>query len=426
MQVRQAYWDARRVGDALLRLSRPENRAFRKVTTGDYLRWLTNGRNRAIASTEAHTKAAIGWLCRAQDRTADDGVSYGYFPCRASGGWLASYPETTGYIITTMLSYRQAYGGDELLDRALRMARWEAEIQMDNGAVQGGILVPAAERTAATFNTGMVLDGWSEAYRASGDSTLLDAARKAADFLVGDLTEDGYFRSNGDFVTQDEVKLYNCLCGWALYRIGQDLGEARYVDTAVKVAEAAVAKQLPNGWFADNCLTDPAAPLLHTIGYTLQGVLEVGLLAGRDDLVEAARKGAEPMLAHVREDGFIPGRFDRDWRPAVRWSCLTGSAQLAIVCFRLGHHVGDDRFVRAANKLVDMLKATQRLESEDEGVAGAIAGSFPMFGGYMAGGYPNWATKYFVDALLLQAGHPLLGSMQPRCVPTQNAAAGMA
>lgn len=30
-----------------------------------------------------------------------------------------------------------------------------------------------------------------------------------------------------------------------------------------------------------------------------------------------------------------------------------------------------------------------------------LEGSFSLFGGYMRVGYPNWATKYFVDALLL-------------------------
>jgi hypothetical protein len=28
--------------------------------------------------------------------------------------------------------------------------------------------------------------------------------------------------------------------------------------------------------------------------------------------------------------------------------------------------------------------------------------SGPLFGEYMRAGYPNWATKYFLDALLLQ------------------------
>ena len=51
-----------------------------------------------------------------------------------------------------------------------------------------------------------------------------------------------------------------------------------------------------NGWFANNCLTRPEAPLLHTIGYALQGVLEVGILSGEKRFVDAARKGTVPLL----------------------------------------------------------------------------------------------------------------------------------
>ena len=47
-------------------------------------------------------------------------------------------------------------------------------------------------------------------------------------------------------------------------------------------------------------------------------------------------------------------------------------------------------------------KATQLLEFEDRDMVGAIPGSFPILGEYMKGGYPNWATKYFIDALMLQ------------------------
>jgi hypothetical protein len=56
----------------------------------------------------------------------------------------------------------------------------------------------------------------------------------------------------------------------------------------------------------------------------------------------------------------------------------------------------------AADTLVDFLKALQALDSPDPGMNGAIPGSFPLFGGYMRAGHPNWATKYFIDALLLQ------------------------
>ena len=59
-------------------------------------------------------------------------------------------------------------------------------------------------------------------------------------------------------------------------------------------------------------------------------------------------------------------------------------------------------YADAADKVVDYLKALQRVGTADPGVNGALAGSFPVTGGYMSWGYPNWATKYFLDALMLQ------------------------
>ena len=81
----------------------------------------------------------------------------------------------------------------------------------------------------------------------------------------------------------------------------------------------------------------------------------------------------------------------------------SGSAQIAIVCYRLSQHTGEERYRSAADRLIDYLKALQLRQSNDPAVVGAIAGSFPLFGGYMRAGYPNWATKYILDALMLQS-----------------------
>ena len=41
------------------------------------------------------------------------------------------------------------------------------------------------------------------------------------------------------------------------------------------------SKQLPNGWFRDCCLIDASRPLLHTIAYTMQGLIGIGVTANR-------------------------------------------------------------------------------------------------------------------------------------------------
>ena len=59
----------------------------------------------------------------------------------------------------------------------------------------------------------------------------------------------------------------------------------------------------------------------------------------------------------------------------------------------------------AADMLVDFLKAVQVVGSGIAGIDGALAGSYPITGPYMTSGYPNWATKYLLDALMLQSEH---------------------
>jgi uncharacterized protein YyaL (SSP411 family) len=404
--VRDHYWGAREQALRVSRLLRSRNRAFARFVLADQMRYLRGSVRPVRGETRERAAAAVAWLLRAQDATPDRGVSLGYFPCddatRDRGGWRLSYPETTGYIIPSLLAYAERFGRPDVRERALEMARWETEVQMPSGAVQGGPVCAPEKQVPAVFNTGMVLQGYTAAYRATGDTLFLDAGRRAADFLVGDMDALGHFRSHGVYVADARIKTYNCLCAWGLYRFGEDAGEARYRDAAVRNVEAALGQQEPNGWFANNCLTRPDSPLLHTIGYALQGVLEVGILAGQERFVGAARRGAAALLPHIDAYGAIPGRFYADGSPASLSACLTGNAQLAVVCYRLHEVTRHPAFHDAATRLTDWLKAIQQLDTGDPGVDGAIGGSFPLLGDYMTGGFPNWATKYFLDALLEQ------------------------
>jgi hypothetical protein len=400
--LKERYWAFRLQAGRFASLFAPSNRGFASVVASDLVKYAAGVRPVA-GDTWERAIAAYDWLARAQDAMSDGGVAYGYFPCDVPGGWKRSYPETTGYIITSLLEFARRTGSSEARARAVRMARWEAAVQMPSGAVQGGIIASPDKQTPAAFNTGMVLDGWTSVLAPEREPAILAAARRAADFLVNDLSKDGYFRTNGQFVGAETIKVYNVLCAWALYRFGALTGSDGDQRAAIRAVEAAVRQQRSNGWFANNCLDQPETPLTHTIGYTLQGILEVGLLAGRDDIVDAAIRGATPLADAVRPNGFLAGRFQSNWQPAVSWVCLTGSAQFAIVCYRLAQTRGQRALGEAADRIVDFLKGVQVTRSADSGVVGALAGSFPIFGGYQTGGYPNWATKYFLDALMLQA-----------------------
>jgi hypothetical protein len=400
--ARHSYWRARRAFGEWRGALFGASAAFRNVVLSDQFR-SPAAVSPVAGETATRAAAAVRWLCAAQDATTDGGVSYGYFPASSARGWDISYPETTGYIMTSLVRYGRRAGRPDLIERARRMGLWEADIQMESGAVQGGKVTPRDRQTPAAFNTGMVLDGLVTVLEDRPDTTLGRAAERAASFLAGDLNDKGLFVTNGAFVSRDAIKIYNVLCAWALYRFGRMAGERRSRDAAIRAVEGALAFQNARGWFAENCLTDPVHPLTHTIGYTAQGVLEVGAEAGRDDLVAAAEACLKGAIGGIQPNGFLPGRFDDAWRPAARWSCLTGSAQIAVVAYRLAALRGVETYAAAADRLVGFLKAVQRTGTGDAGIDGALAGAYPIMGDYMTGGYPNWATKYLLDALMAEA-----------------------
>src|SRR3990167_1326772 len=163
--LRSTYWSAAAFAAEVRALFRPNNGAFRGEVIRNQLRFSFSSVSPVTGETSKRARAAVNWILRAQSATHDDGVSLGYFPCNINGdGWHPSYPETTGYIITSLLAFARKFDDPAVAAAAMRMAAWEIAVQMPSGAVQGGPVCTPERQTAAAFNTGMVLDGWCSAY----------------------------------------------------------------------------------------------------------------------------------------------------------------------------------------------------------------------------------------------------------------------
>jgi glycosyltransferase involved in cell wall biosynthesis len=365
----------------------------------------------ACVGDERHLDAAIDWLCRAQDACAEGGVSYGY---HVRHGWMAAYPETTGYIIPTLFDCAQRTGkvdacGHHLRDRAIGLARWLTRVQLDSGAIPGGTVLLFPQPTV--FNTGQVLDGWCRTLQETGAPEIRDAIRRAAAWLVSVLDDDGCWRRGLSPLTPKTPAVYNVRTASMLLRSGILLGDAAWRDAAIRNANWALTQQNPNGWFNNNCVADNVHPLTHTIGYTLEGLLNFAIQLGDERHLAAVMRTSDALLPRIRADGFIAGRFDAQWRPATTWNCLTGASQLAMVWFRLSRVTGDEKYASAARRVLDFVKGTQRIGSRslsEAGCVGGIKGSHPIWGHYEPFAYPNWATKFFADALIeaLACGEP--------------------
>jgi len=350
--------------------------------------------------------AAIDWLCRAQDAYDDGGVarsySLTYNPFFERRGWTPSYPETTGYIIPTVFDYARKSGRNELFDRGVRMADWECDVQMPSGAVQGGTINEPP--SPAVFNTGQVIFGWVRAFQETGNERYLASAIKAGDFLVISQDPDGAWRKHLSRFASETMPFYtyNTRTAWALLLLAKVTGNQAYRDAAVRNIDFALGEQLPNGWFKNNCLSDPDRPLLHTIAYALEGVVEVGIALQNGAYIAAVRKAADALLARQRADGSLAGRYNNRWEPAAKYSCLTGNAQMGIVWGRLHQVTGDRKYLDGTIRANGFLRSVQWMGTGNSGLDGGISGSYPLHGQYGSFQVLNWAAKFFADSLMLE------------------------
>jgi hypothetical protein len=348
---------------------------------------------------EAVIQANLAWLKRAQDssRSRDGGVARDYSLLH---GWSTSYPETTGYIVPSVLACARRYGNSELRERARRMLDWLASIQFAEGSFQGG-RIDARPCVPVTFNTGQILLGLAAGAAEFGER-YRDPMNRAASWLRDSLDADGCWRKFPTPFASPGEKAYETHVSWGLLEAARITPTEGYAEAALRQVRWALTKQRPNGFFGSNDLTDPAAPLTHTIGYVLRGVIEAHRFSRDHAFLASACTTADALARVLRDDGFLPGRLDEHWRPAVAWACLTGNAQIASCWFLLHRETGNSRYLAAGRRAIAFVRRTVQTTGAGE-VRGGVKGSWPVDGDYGRFEFLNWAAKFCIDANLHEA-----------------------
>jgi len=364
-----------------------------KTFSGAMFRDGVSRRPAAFSSAERHLLEAESWLCRAQDASPDGGVSYGY---SLFGGWRPSYPETSGYIATTF--FRMANDRDpSYRNRAVNILRWLRSIQNADGSFSN----PRYGRQGIVFDTGQVLFGLVKGYEATGDFDLLRSARRAAGWLTSVADVDMRWTRSEHLNTPH---VYNTRTAWALLRMNQIEFDASREAVARKNLDWAVAEQGANGFFQHCSFKPGQTPFTHTIAYTARGLLESGLLLNDRKYIEAAQRCADAMLLHLRGDGHLPLAISTAGKAVSDACCLTGNCQFAIVWARLFAHGHGESYRTGVVRALDYVMSTQNITTDDPDVRGAIKGSHPIWARYAPMSFPNWATKFFIDAMWLRKG----------------------
>jgi hypothetical protein len=169
-------------------------------------------------------------------------------------------------------------------------------------------------------------------------------------------------------------------------------GNDAFLESASKHLEWVMSTKTGTDWFEYAAFSTDEVPYLHTIVYTVRGLLEGGMLLDDDVFVSAAKATADRLIKYRQQAGVLKGVYDRSWN-GRNFHCLTGNAQIAL---------GDERYLDGATAEVEFLK-TQHLLEGPYVLRGGVPGSQPVWGPYMRFRYPNWAAKFFCDAIMAKS-----------------------
>ena len=337
------------------------------------------------------------------ETTGGQGSAHSYSPLF---GWAKAYPETTGYLIPTLLRYAALLHDDSLRDLAHSCRDWLLRIQLPNGAWAGGM---AGGTKPSVFNTAMILRGVTPppappptgrggvAFEtASSTSPLPVGAGGGVAWLRSELSPDGAWR-NGAYMP-GFVPSYYTYAVWSLLEAGARLGLPDVQERMHTALHFYARRFRPDGTVTDWGLKPGDWAFTHTIAYTLQGFLESALLLGAEEVLEKTLHAAEGFWTEFDRSGRIAGRYGPGWKGDYSFTCPVGNAQLSIFFRRVWETTGLEKFNRAADVF---LSETLRFQNfgKNPNTRGALPGSAPFWGPYLRVRYPNWGVKFLLDAL---------------------------
>lgn len=356
--------------------------------------------------TERHLREVLRWLSQAQDVTRNGGVSAWY---RFDKGWGEPFIETTGYIISTYLVAAQAFESELLFERAKKMAEFVYSMRLPSGGFRTYPPSQVAESQPTIFNTGQDILGLMDFYFQTKDEKYLQCCVEAAEFLIS------CQEKNGSWIQNEYGRLartYETRTAWALLKVWQATGDVKYKKAAVKNLDWALEQQDPDGWFGSAELPDPEPKYAytHTIAYCIEGFWFAGKLLSSEKYMGAATLALEAMIKAMKPDSsfLLAGYYDKNWHSSARYACLTGTAQVAAMFLRVHLDSPRPEFEKAGVELLSFLKSVQKTTGSFNAHRGGLAGSWPIYGdiaqnqGYSRLAYPNWAAKFYADALILE------------------------
>jgi len=341
--------------------------------------------NTKVLDDKQHLRLAGEWLLNAQ-KNGKGGYAHSF---SLINGWLAGYPETTGYIIPTMLELGKVLNEQKFIDSAKQAGDWLLSIQNRDGS-----FLDLSGRKQV-FDTGQIVYGFLALNEVDAAQKYLDSMTKAVNWLIDTQEPNGSWVK---FAYHNRPHSYYSRVGAILVKMGDIWKNQKIKDAGIRNIGWVLDNQLDNGSFGYMSFVDEQ-PYLHTIVYVLEGLMECYSVLNDQKILNKVVLSANKLIEVSRRDCILRSQYGRNWEITNGEKCISGLAQWSLVCFKLNKFTQNEEYLTEARKNLEYLKRKQVVRS-GLNLKGALSGSVPIWGKYGRFAFLNWGVKYFIDALL--------------------------
>ena len=348
---------------------------------------------------------ASKWLSKASDVCKGAGVSHSY---NLLIGWDKAYPETTGYIIPTFLNLSTILNEFEYEKRALKLGEWLLKIQDKEGWYQAGKI--GDSKKPSIFNTAQIIFGLNALYRKTKNKRFKIASYKAADWIANNQEKNGSWEK---FTYKNTSHSYYIRVSQALLENYKNYGQRQLKETIEKNLEWVKSNYIKrHTWFLKSGFRDSSIVHLHTIAYLIEGLLNISSALQDDEGIKIGLSLSQKISSLQNRFGWIPGGFKEYWK-CSNYACLTGISQMAYIWYKIHRLFKNSDFIENAKRANSYVMTKQNLNRKKKNLFGGIPGSYPIWGKYLYFRYPNWAAKFYIDALIQQIIYDPILNYQP-------------
>lgn len=372
--------------------------------------------------TDTPMTRAQKWLLDSgiQNLTNDEkrkGGINGYYDPN-SMGYPFLYSEISGYALSLFVHMYIKTGDKIFLERAALTADWLIKQALhERGGVRTKLYYTDKDEAndyysfrnekLFAFDSGIVLRGMIDLYKATQRRDYLDVACRIADFLIGMQREDGFlnygmYGKTGEILAEDnnmwsrQRGSFYTKCMERLVDIYELTGDKKYKDAVIRLCDAALSRQTKDGRFIS--VVETGDTFLHSHCYSAEGLVYVGEKLNEPRYIEAARKATEWIFDHQLEDGGVPQWFDQKsglFRNYQRCDISAQALRLGIYFYKRGD-LRSEQFLQKLEKLKDRVVKFQ-VEGGGQG-GGFVFGR--NFDGAILEDVNSWHSFFAMHALI--------------------------